>query len=143
MDKSEVCEYLTQGTSVLDRNITELVHYGENLTIKLVLRLSEYVDLADIKLTIFSMLGEVVAESYTKTTSKKLSLNRGVVSLTMDLGPLFLKQSSYMLSIVVLNRHNNEHIYWGSRIYKFRAEGPSLGSGSYIVPIDVDVSHLK
>lgn len=137
---SDIHEYTLPGVKLHSRNNTEVVDYGGKLIFEIQLRMSKIIYEADIKITIFTNVGEVVAEAYTKSSNKIICLQRGIVNLVIELGPLFLRQNKYKVSLVVLNRSNNEHLYWGSRLYEFRVNGPILGSIDYIVPINVDVS---
>lgn len=134
---SEVYEYTSAGVQILSRTVNESVDYGNPLSFIVRLKLARQVQCADFKLTIFSILGDVVAEAYTKPTNRSISLKRGVVDFNIVVGPILLKENTYVASIVILDRQNNEHLYWGSRIFEFRVNGPAFGSGSFIVPIDV------
>lgn len=138
---SEVCEYCSPGFEVLLTSGTDKVIYGGNLIFKIQLKTTREILTADIKLTIFTSLGEVVAESYTKQMNKSDYINEGIALITIEAGPFFLRESTYRASVVVLDRNNNEHIYWGSRIFVFHASGPPLGTGSYVVPMNIIVKN--
>jgi lipopolysaccharide transport system ATP-binding protein len=137
---AERSEYCSPGGSINSKSFSELVEYGGSLHLHIVLGLSYKVETADVKISIFTSAGQIVAEGYTKASGKSYCLDSGVAGLTLSIGPLYLKEGAYSASVVVLNRHNNEHLYWGSRIFDFKARGPVFGSGSIMLPIDVSIT---
>jgi hypothetical protein len=53
----------------------------------------------------------------------------------LNVGPLSLKRGRYAVSIAVLNRSNNLHLYWGDRIRAVDVEGPVTGAVPYTPPL--------
>jgi lipopolysaccharide transport system ATP-binding protein len=117
----------------------QIVCYGGVLQIQIECELSRTIEQADVKLTLFDVRENITAEAYTKSELSMLKLQQGPISLDITAGPLFLRQGTYALSIVLLNRLNNDHLYWGSRIRLFKAEGPTFGAGATLPPIRVIV----
>ena len=139
---SERNEYCSPGVSINSKSFSEIIEYGGSLRLHIVLRFSEKIETADVKITIFSSAGLVVTEGYTKALGKSYFLNTGLVGLNLSIDPLYLKAGAYSASVVILNRLNNEHLYWGSRIFDFKVRGPVHGSGSSMLPIDVSVTDV-
>lgn len=139
---SERSEYCSCGVAVIFKKFSRLVEYGGCLHLHIGLELPEKVETADVKISIFSPTGQIVAEGYTKASGKSYCLNSGIAALKLSIGPLFMREGDYSASLVVLNRLNNEHLYWGSRIFDFKANGPMVGSESSMLPIDVDISDV-
>lgn len=134
-------EFCSPGVSVHSKNFSGQVEYGRSLHLHIVVGFPEVIETADVKISIFSSSGQIVAEGYTKASGKSYHLDPGVASLELSIGPLFLKKGNYSASIVVLNRLNNEHLYWGSRVFDFKAEGPEFGAGSSMLPIDISITN--
>lgn len=133
-------EFCSPGVSVHSKTFSDQVTYGRSFHLHIVLEFSEIIETADVKISIFSSSGQIVAEGYTKAAGKSYRFVPGTAVLRLSVGPLFLKNGDYSASTVVLNRLNNEHLYWGSRIFDFKADGPFFGAVSSVLPIDISIS---
>lgn len=135
ISKSSSNIYLTKGVTLNHVSISEYVDYGGSVTIDISINVNRYINKLDIKLTLFSMDDQVVAESYTKNENISAEVSDRMIHVTALSGPYFLKGGIYIASIVLLDRSNNEHIFWGSHAYPIRANGPSLCNANNVVPI--------
>lgn len=133
--QSEVHEYLASGVELDSINVSNTVNYGGEINIDIKIKIPKEIRETDIKITIFTRDGSIIAEAYTKYIDSTISLAVGSVNIKAVVGPLFLKENFYVASLLLLDRRNNEHIYWGSRMYNFHAKGPSFGSGNNLLPI--------
>ena len=62
-------------------------------------------------------------------------MEKGISLVTLAVGPLRLKQGRYTVSIALLNRSNNLHLYWGDRIRIVEVDGPMTGAVPYTPPL--------
>jgi lipopolysaccharide transport system ATP-binding protein len=116
---------------------SDVTFYGGSFEIDLDIEFRKTIDSADIKVTLFDTAQQPAAESYTKSNNLQLSFFKGNRKVRVRIGPLFLREGIYFVSIVLLNRKNNEHLFWGSRSMQFQAKGPAFGSGVSLPPIAV------
>ena len=75
--------------------------------------------------------GLPASDSYTKTQGSSLHLVQGANVVTCAVGPLVLKRGRYAISIALLNRSNNLHLYWGDRVRTIEVDGPPTGAVAY------------
>lgn len=129
-------QYIAPENDLYSVHITETVDYGGYINISISMQSCKYVPEVDVKLTLFSVDEQVVAESYTKNNDSSASLNKGVIVINATSGPFYLKDGVYVVSVALLNRGSNEHIFWGSRFRVIRANGPNLCKANNIVPIN-------
>ena len=130
-------EHMTDGVRVSWVEFPDRISYGSDLLLRIECKLPRSINQADVKVTVFDSTSQIAAEAYTKITPEILVLNEGTQTLNIAVGPFFLLQGLYSLSLVLLDRSNNEHLYWGSRIRSFYAEGPMFGSAKTLPPIHV------
>lgn len=135
----DVCEYQSQDIVVSDKKISRNIDYGDSISLDLEINSKKYISVSDLKITIFSQDGRIVAESYTKPLDINIAIGCGDVSLRVSIGPVLLSAGKYSASIVLLDRANNKHIYWASRCFTFVVNGPVSGSGGVLLPINVSV----
>jgi hypothetical protein len=58
-------------------------------------------------------------------------LDGGNSVVAFAVGPLRLKRGRYAVSIALLNRSNNLHLYWGERIRTIDVDGTVTAAVSY------------
>ncbi len=140
LPETEKHEHVANGVKNVFLECSTHLKYGNNLQLRLACELPLPVLSSDIKITIFEASGRVAAEAYTKFDSQAIALAEGLITLEIMVGPLFLRQGIYTVSIVLLDRSSNDHLFWGSRIRSFVANGPSFGAGDTLPPIQVAVA---
>jgi lipopolysaccharide transport system ATP-binding protein len=95
------------------------------------MRLEELITCADLRVTLWDDDGLPALDAYTRTQGCALSLEKGASLMTFAVGPLRLKRGRYAVSIALLNRANNLHLYWGDRIRTVEIEGPATAAAPY------------
>jgi len=95
------------------------------------IHLPEPVPVTDVRVVLWGDDGLPASDSYTRTQGSSLTLQGGKSVLTFAVGPLSLKSGRYALSVVLLNRSNNLHLYWGDRIRTVEVDGPVSAAVSY------------
>ncbi len=94
-------------------------------------QLTRVVPVADVRVVLWDENGLPAFDSYTRTQGWSLSLKEGLNVITLAVGPLRLKRGRYAVSIALLNRSNNRHLYWGDRIRIVDVDGPVSAAVSY------------
>ncbi len=95
------------------------------------IQLAQPVAVADVRVILWGDDGLPALDSYTRTQGWSLQLDEGNSVLTFAVGPLRLKRGRYPLSIALLNRANNLHLYWGERIRTVDVDGPVTAAVPY------------
>ena len=104
---------------------------GGTLQFKISIELPQPVAVADVRVVLWGDDGLPASDSYTKTQGSSLHLAQGVNVVTCAVGPLVLRRGRYAISIALLNRSNNLHLYWGDRVRTIEVDGPSTGAVAY------------
>ena len=89
------------------------------------------VPVADVRVVFWGEDGLSAADSYTRTQGHSLQLQAGRSELTFAVGPLRLKRGRYAVSIALMSRANNLHLYWGDRIRVVDVNGPVTAAVAY------------
>jgi lipopolysaccharide transport system ATP-binding protein len=101
------------------------------LNFSVAIELTQPVPVADVRVVLWGDDGLPASDSYTRTQGWSLPLNGGNSMVTFAVGPLRLKRGRYAVSIALLNRSNNLHLYWGERIRTIDVDGPVTAAVSY------------
>jgi lipopolysaccharide transport system ATP-binding protein len=94
-------------------------------------RLDALVTIADVRVTFWGDDGLPALDAYTGTQNCSVSLEKGTSLVIFAVGPLRLKRGRYAVSIALVNRRNNLHLYWGDRIRTVDVEGPVTAAVPY------------
>jgi homopolymeric O-antigen transport system ATP-binding protein len=113
----------------------ETIADGGALNVSLSLETNDAVAVADVRVVLWGDDGLAALDSYTRTQGSSLRLQPGCNVLKLTVGPLRLKRGRYAISIAVLDRSNNRHLYWGDRIRTVDVDGPPAGAVSYTPPL--------
>jgi lipopolysaccharide transport system ATP-binding protein len=108
---------------------------GGQFTFSISLELPELVNVADVRVVFWGDDGLPALDAYTRTQGWSLRLEQGISSVRLAVGPLRLKRGRYAVSIALLNRANNLHLYWGDRIRTVEVDGPATGAVPYTPPL--------
>jgi lipopolysaccharide transport system ATP-binding protein len=86
---------------------------------------------ADVRVVFWGDDGLPALDSYTRTQGWSLRLDAGSTVVTLAVGPLTLRRGQYSVSIAILDRSNNRHLYWGDRVRTVEVHGPVAAAVSY------------
>ena len=124
-------EQVADGTEASNVWCDETVSVDGLLHISLTVRLPEPVAVADVRVTLWADDGLPALDAYSRTQGSSARLAEGVSRLEMTVGPLRLKRGRYAVSLALLNRANNLHLYWGDRIRSVEVQGPVAAAVPY------------
>jgi lipopolysaccharide transport system ATP-binding protein len=124
-------EQTTAGTVASIVSCDETIADGGALNVSLSVKTNEAVGVADVRIVLWGDDGLAALDSYTRTQGSSLRLQPGWNVLKLTVGPLRLKRGRYAISIAVLDRSNNRHLYWGDRIRTVDVDGPAAAAVSY------------
>jgi lipopolysaccharide transport system ATP-binding protein len=128
-------EQMAEGTIASICSCDDTVADGDLLNFSISLQLTQPVSVADVRVVMWGDEGLPALDSYSRTQGWSLRLDEGISVVKLAVGPLRLKRGSYPLSIALLNRSNNQHLYWGDRIRTVDVEGPVTGAVPYTPPL--------
>jgi len=128
-------EQSAEGTVASLGSCDETVADGGVFSFSISLDLPELVAVADVRVVFWGDDGLPALDAYTRTQRSSLRLDAGSSTITLAVGPLTLKRGRYAVSIAVLNRSNNLHLYWGDRIQNVDVDGPITGAVPYTPPL--------
>jgi homopolymeric O-antigen transport system ATP-binding protein len=128
-------EHTAAGTAASIASCDATVADGGALNVSLSITTNEAAEVADVRIILWSDDGLAALDSYTRTQGSSFRLQPGCHVLRMAVGPLWLKRGRYGISIAVLDRSNNRHLYWGDRIRTVDVDGPTAGAVSYAPPL--------
>ena len=128
-------EHVADGAMATLERCDEHVDAGGHLTLSLDMAVPASVPVADIRVVLWGDDGVPAADSYTRTQGTSLQLASGENRISVAVGPLHLKRGRYALSIALLDRLNNLHLYWGERVRTVLVEGPISGAVPYTPPV--------
>jgi lipopolysaccharide transport system ATP-binding protein len=109
------------------------------LTLSVSLHLPETVPMADVRVVLLDDTGLPACDAYTRTQEQSLRLEEGPNRINCTVGPLQLKRGRYLLSVAVLNRATNLHLYWGDRVRLIEALGPVSGAVAYAPALNCEL----
>jgi len=138
--KSEKNKILTLAeciTNSQEIQYSRVISHGDFMEIKLRLALKREIMSPDVKVTIFDSNSSIVAESYSRHNHQHQSILNGLIDIEASVGPLYLKRGNYSASVAILERKNNNHLYWGVHVVEFEANGPAFGASVTTPPIGV------
>lgn len=128
-------EQTAEGTSASIESSDEVVADGGRFTFSIRLKLPQPVAVADVRVVFWSDDSMPALDAYTRTQGQSLALEAGDTIVTLAIGPLRLKRGRYSVSIAVLNRANNLHLYWGDRVRIVEVDGPVAAAVPYTPPL--------
>jgi homopolymeric O-antigen transport system ATP-binding protein len=128
-------EQSAEGTVASIGSCDDTVADGAAFTFSVSIDLPEPVAVADVRVVFWSDDGLPALDAYTRTQGWSLRLEEGSSTIRLAVGPLRLKRGRYSVSIAVLNRSNNLHLYWGDRIRTIDVDGPVTGAVPYTPPL--------
>jgi hypothetical protein len=89
------------------------------------------VQTADLRVVLWDEKGLPAVDAYSRTQDWSTALEPGRNRLACRIGPLRLRRGRYAVSIALLDRASNRHLYWGDRVRVVTAEGPVTGASAY------------
>jgi lipopolysaccharide transport system ATP-binding protein len=104
---------------------------GGLLTFSISICLAEPVAVADVRVVLWSEDGLAALDAYSRTQGLSTSLQAGRSVIALAVGPLRLRSGRYTVTVAVLDRANNRHLYWGDRVHTVEAEGPVSAAVAY------------
>lgn len=128
------------GISVHSANLAmpESLDFGDHLELNLSLDLLNSVDQADVRIVLYASDETMVCDCFSRNQGSSIRLNTGMNRLRIRCGPLYLRTGHYKIRTAILNRSNNEHLYWGTRISEtYFHNAPSYGSAHYIPTVTI------
>jgi len=128
-------EQSAEGTIASIASCDDTVADGGQFTFSISLELPALVSVADVRVVFWGDDGLPAFDAYTRTQGYSLRLEEGTSKVTLTVGPLTLKRGRYAVSIAMLNRSNNLHLYWGDRIRTVEVDGPTTGAVPYTPPL--------
>ena len=128
-------EQSAEGTTASIDWCDDTVADGGLFTFSISLELPELVTVADVRVVFWGDDGLPALDAYTRTQGWSLRLQEGTSVVRFAVGPLSLKRGRYAVSIALLNRANNLHLYWGDRIRAVEVDGPMTGAVPYTPPL--------
>jgi len=128
-------EQSAEGTIASIASCDDTVADGGQFMFSMALALPELVTVADVRVVFWGDDGLPACDAYTRTQGWSLRLEGGISKVTLAVGPLRLKRGRYAVSIAMLNRSNNLHLYWGDRIRTVEVDGPVTGAVPYTPPL--------
>ena len=81
----------------------------------LTLRVPARVAVTDVRLVLWDEQGLPALDAYSRTQGWSVRLEPGENRLACHIGPIRLRRGRYGVSIAVLDRASNRHLYWGDR----------------------------
>jgi lipopolysaccharide transport system ATP-binding protein len=128
-------EQSAEGTTASIDRCDDTVADGGLFTFSISLELPEPVTVADVRVVFWGDDGLPALDAYTRTQGWSLRLEEGISLVSLAVGPLRLKRGRYAVSIALLNRSNNLHLYWGDRVRTVDVDGPITGAVPYPPPL--------
>ena len=128
-------EQIAEGTAASIASCDEAVAHGGVLNFSLSIQLTQPVPVADVRVVLWGDDGVPAFDAYTRTQGWSLGLEAGMSVVRLAVGPLTLKRGRYVLSIALLNRANNLHLYWSDRVRTVEIDGPITGAVPYTPPL--------
>jgi hypothetical protein len=101
------------------------------LHVSLSVHLTQAIPVADVRIVLWSDDGSPACDAYTRNQGWSLRLEPGNSVVTLAVGPLRLRRGCYAVSITLLDRSNNLHLYWGHKVRTVEAHGPVAAAVSY------------
>ncbi|OQK15840.1 hypothetical protein AU255_16755 [Methyloprofundus sedimenti] len=129
------------GNSAQDASIeiNKDLYYGEFLDVIININAVNSSQYIDARITVYANDQTTAFDCHTRAHNSSTQLIHGSNRLRARVGPVFLKSGNYSLSIAILNRENNEHIYWGTHIKTITVNGsPPYGSAIYLPKIQIN-----
>lgn len=134
-DHTSSHEQSAEGTNASIAECDDTVANGGMFTFSISLELPEAVTVADVRVIFWGDDGLPAFDAYTRTQGSSLRLEEGLSAVRLAVGPLKLKRGRYTVSIALLNRANNLHLYWADRIRTVDVDGPVTAAVPYTPPL--------
>jgi lipopolysaccharide transport system ATP-binding protein len=128
-------EQIADGAAASIVSCNDTIVDGGLLNVSVAVQLPQTVAVADIRVVLWGDDGLAASDSYTRTQGLFLRLGAGANVINFSVGPLRIKRGRYAVSIALLNRSNNHHLYWGDRVRLIDVEGPTTGAVAYTPPL--------
>jgi lipopolysaccharide transport system ATP-binding protein len=124
-------EQIAEGALASIVSCDDTISDGGSLTVSVSVHLPQPVSEADIRVVLWGDNGLAASDSYTRTQGMSIRLAEGTNIVDFTVGPVKLKRGRYAVSVALLNRSNNLHIYWGDRVRMVDVDGPTTGAVAY------------
>jgi lipopolysaccharide transport system ATP-binding protein len=134
-DHTSSYEQSAEGTIAAIGRCDDTVADGGLFSFSISLDLPAPVTVADVRVVFWGDDGLPALDAYTRTQGWSLRLEEGISVVSLAVGPLRLKRGRYTVSIALLDRSNNLHLYWGDRIRAVEVDGPITGAVPYTPPL--------
>lgn len=115
------------------------IHQSGSLRFSLAGHALKHIDSVDLKVVLWGPDGLPALDSYTRAQGNAIELQEGKLELDCAVGPLSMKAGRYALSVALIDRANNDHLYWGDRIKHVEICGPATGVAHFTPPCTVTV----
>jgi hypothetical protein len=124
-------EQVAEGIVASIASCDDAVADGGMFTFSICIHTTQSVSVADMRV-VFSAEDSLPAfDSYTRTRGQSIRLAAGAQVLDCAIGPIWLKRGRYSLSVALINRDNNRHLYWGDKVRLVEVEGPLAAAAPY------------
>jgi lipopolysaccharide transport system ATP-binding protein len=140
--KPPSAEHVAEGVVASIDHCDAAVPPGGRLAFTLRVQLPDAVPAADMRVVLWSEDGIAAADAYTRTQERSLRLEQGDNRLACAVGPLQLRRGRYSVSIALLNRANNLHLYWGDRVRAVDVDGPVTSAVAYTPSVECRCSSV-
>ena len=128
-------EHVAEGTVASINSCDATVTQDGLFSVSLSIELEEAVPTADLRVVFWGDEGLAASDSYTRAQGHSLRLEKGTNVIVFAVGPLRLKRGRYTVSVALLNRSTNLHLYWGERIRAVDVDGPVAAAVPYTPPL--------
>jgi lipopolysaccharide transport system ATP-binding protein len=95
------------------------------------MHVTQPVSVADVRVVFSDEDGLPAFDSYTRTQGQSIRLVDGRQIINCAVGPLWLQAGRYAMSVALLDRENNRHLYWGDKIRVVEVQGPTAAAAAY------------
>jgi lipopolysaccharide transport system ATP-binding protein len=120
----ETYEQTAEGVVASIASCDETVPDGGVLNFSLAIQTARPVSVADVRVVFSGEDGPPALDSYTRARGQSICLAKGRQVINCAIGPIWLKHGRYLLSVALLNRENNDHLYWGDKVRAVEVHGP-------------------
>ena len=130
---SERVEHVSPKVKRIESSFPVAMNYADDFIAQLLLVLDVDCPITDVRLVMTGLDASTVIDCYTRAQSKRLHLVKGENRIALRIGSLCLKSGVYRIRIAVINRQNNEHLYWGDLPSEISiANAPEFGACNYL-----------
>lgn len=124
-------EQLAEGVAASILSCDDTVTYGGMLNFSVSMQLPHQVAVADVRVVLWGDDGLAASDSYTRAQGQSMRWEQGTQTINCAVGPIWLKAGRYTLSVALLNRENNRHLYWGDKVRTVDVQGPAAAAAPH------------